>query len=176
MFENVSIWAILWRSRACNSKVTGHIWPECELIQDFMPLLVTCKFAKDQINNECASMETFYKSMEKKNQGPRAIGLQNEQKTVRSGQNLNLSKILCLSFLPASLNKVHSKVKVLAWRHRFPHYQLMGAFCCHGNKGFDWICPNCLCSLSPNPVMLHMKFDQNWLTGLGNILVRKCAD
>ena len=37
------------------------------------------------------------------------------------------------------------------WRHRFPHYKSMGAFCCHGNQSFDPICPKTLCSLSPHP-------------------------
>ena len=31
-----------------------------------------------------------------------------------------------------------------------------------------------LCSLSPPPVMLHTKFDQDWPTGLRNIKVLKC--
>ena len=43
----------------------------------------------------------------------------------------------------------------------FPHYKSMGAFCCHGNQSFDPICPKTLCSLSPTPVMLHIKFDQD---------------
>ena len=30
---------------------------------------------------------------------------------------------------------------------------------------FDPICPKSLCSLSPTPVMLHIKFDQVWPTG-----------
>ena len=41
----------------------------------------------------------------------------------------------------------------------------MGAFCCHGNQSFDPICPKTLCSLSPTPVMLHIKFDQDWPIG-----------
>ena len=27
------------------------------------------------------------------------------------------------------------------WRHPFPHYESMGAFCCHGDQSFDPICP-----------------------------------
>ena len=52
------------------------------------------------------------------------------------------------------------------WRHNFPQYKSMGAFCCHGNQSFDPVCPKTLCSISPNPVMLHIKFDQDWPTGL----------
>ena len=53
----------------------------------------------------------------------------------------------------------------------FPHYMSMGAFCCHGNQRFEPICPKTLCSLSPTPVMLHIKFDQDWPTGFKDIQV-----
>ena len=56
----------------------------------------------------------------------------------------------------------------------FSHYKSMGAFCCHGHHSFDPICLKTLCSLSPTPVMLHIKFDQGRPTGLRDIQVRKC--
>ena len=40
---------------------------------------------------------------------------------------------------------------------------------------FDPICPKTLCSLSPTPVMLHIKFDQNWPYGFRDIQVWKCG-
>ena len=57
----------------------------------------------------------------------------------------------------------------------FPHYKSMGAFCCHGNQSFNPICPKTLCSLCPTPEMLLIKFDYNWPTGLGGIIVWKCG-
>ena len=51
----------------------------------------------------------------------------------------------------------------------------MEAFCCHGNQSLDPICPKTLCSLSPTPVMLHIKFDQDWPTGFRDIQVWKCG-
>ena len=42
----------------------------------------------------------------------------------------------------------------------------MGAFCCHGNQNFNPICPKTLCNLYPTLMMLHIKFDQHWPTGL----------
>ena len=50
----------------------------------------------------------------------------------------------------------------------------MGAFCYHGNQSFDPICPKTLYSLSPTPLMLHIKFDQDWPTGLRDIQVQMC--
>ena len=36
---------------------------------------------------------------------------------------------------------------------------------------FDPICPKTLCNLSPTLLMLHIKFDEHWLTGLRDIHV-----
>ena len=80
-----------------------------------------------------------------------------------------------MSSLPASMKRIGSKATEKRWRHSFPHYKSMGAFCCHGNQSFDPICPKTLCSLSPTPVMLHIKFDQDWPTGFRDIQVWKCG-
>ena len=83
--------------KAANSVVSGPIWPKFELVRDFMHVLVTCEYKKDQIKN-------------------------------------NWEK----------------------WRHHFPHFKSMGAFCCRGNQTFDPICPQTLYSLSLNSMMLHI--------------------
>ena len=41
-----------------NSNVNGPIWPEFELIRDFMAVLVTCKFDEDPIKSEVAIVWT----------------------------------------------------------------------------------------------------------------------
>ena len=89
----------------------------------------------------------------------------------RTGQNSILSEILCMPSVPASIKRIRSKTTEKRWRHRFPHYKSMGAFCCHGNQSFDPICPKTLCNLSTTLMMLHIKFDQHWPTGLRDILV-----
>ena len=80
-----------------------------------------------------------------------------------------------MSSLPASIKKIWSKTTEKRWRHRFSHCNSMGAFCCHGNQSFDLICPKTLCSLSPTPVMLHIKFDVGWPAGFRDIQVWKCG-
>ena len=50
----------------------------------------------------------------------------------------------------------------------------MGASCCHGNQSFDPICPKTM-QLSATPVMLHIKFYQDWQTGFRDIQVWKCG-
>ena len=46
------------RSRAANSTVLGPIWPNFELVQDVMDVLVTCKYEEDPIKNEGARVDT----------------------------------------------------------------------------------------------------------------------
>ena len=48
------------RSRAANSAVLGPIWPNFELVQDVMNVLVTCKYDEDQIKNEGARVFTTF--------------------------------------------------------------------------------------------------------------------
>ena len=50
-FPIISLWEFFWRSRAANSVAGGQIWPNFELIQDIMHVLITCKFEKDPINS-----------------------------------------------------------------------------------------------------------------------------
>ena len=45
--------------------------------------------------------------------------------------------ILCLALLPARIKKNKSKMKELEWSQDFPHYNPMGAICCHGNQSSD---------------------------------------
>ena len=90
---------------------------------------------------------------------------------VRSGRNSNSSEILCLSLLPVSKRRFRSKATEKRWRHHFTHYKSMGAFRYHGHQSFDPV----LCSLSPTPVMLHIKFYQDWPTGFWDIQVWKCG-
>ena len=49
----------------------------------------------------------------------------------------------------------------------------MGDIGCHGNMDLDPIYAKALCSLSPTPVMMHIKFDQDWPICLRDIQVRK---
>ena len=48
------------RSRAANSAVLGPIWPNFELVQDIMDVLVTCKYEEDPIKNEGARVDTTF--------------------------------------------------------------------------------------------------------------------
>ena len=44
----------------CNSEANSPNWPEIELVQDGMPVLVTCKFVKDPIKTEGAFVSTTF--------------------------------------------------------------------------------------------------------------------
>ena len=139
----------------------GNQRPEIKLVRAFMPVLVTSNFDNDSIKNEWVSMETpfsHYKSMG----------------NFSDAQGQLTPKILCMSWLPASIKRIGSKTTEKRWRHHFPHYKSMGTFCCHGNQSFYPNCPKTLCSLSLTLMMLHIKYDQDLPTGFRDIQVQKC--
>ena len=103
-----------------------------------------------------------------------AQGQLTPKSVVRSSRNSNSFEIVCMSSLPASNKRIGSKATEKRWRHHFPLYKSMGAFCCHGHQSFDPICHKTFCSLSPTPMTLHIKFDQHWPTGFRDSQVQKC--
>ena len=128
--------------------MSGLIRAKIELDQAFMPVLVTSNFDDDLIKNEQASMETPFSHCRFMGNFLDAQGQLTPQSVVRSGRNSNLSEILCMSSLPASIKRIGLKATEKRWRHHFPHYKSMGVFCCHGHQSYDPICLNTLCSLS----------------------------
>ena len=48
------------RSRTPNSIGSGQMWLKFERIRDFMPVLVTCKFEKDLIQNNREKVQTSF--------------------------------------------------------------------------------------------------------------------
>ena len=83
---------------------------------------------------ECSQDFSQYKSM---GIFPDAQGQLTPKSLVQSGPNSNLSEILWLSSLPASMKKIRSKIKALACSQHFPHYNPMGAIRCHGHQSSD---------------------------------------
>ena len=63
---------------------------------------------------------------------PDAQGQLTPQSLVRSGRISNSSGMLWMFSLP--MKKIRSKMKALEWSQHFPHYNPMGAICCHGNQ------------------------------------------
>ena len=80
---------------------------------------------------ECLQDFSHYKSM---GIFPDAQGQLTPQSLVRSGRSANSSEMLWMFSLPASMKKIRSKMKALEWSQHFPHYNPMGAICCHGNQ------------------------------------------
>ena len=89
------------RSRAANSAVLGPIWPNFKLIRDVMDVLVTCKYEEDPIKNEGARVITTLYSNFSDAQGQITLVLVSV-----SGQNLNSSKLSCMSSLPARMRMI----------------------------------------------------------------------
>ena len=93
------------------------------------------------------------------------------QSVIQSGRNSNSSELSCMLSLPASMQRIGRKTAEKKWRHRFLHYNPMGAFCCHRNQSTDPIWPKTLCSQSPTPMMLLIKFGCDQPLGLRDIHV-----
>ena len=70
-----------------------------------------------------------------------AQGQLTNKSLVQSCRISNPFEILRLSLLPARIKKNQSKMKELEWSQDFPHYNSMGAICCHGNQSSDLILP-----------------------------------
>ena len=109
---------------AANSAVLGPIWPNFELVQDVMDVLVTCKYLQDPIKNEGARVVTTLYSNFSDAQGQITLVLVSV-----SGRNLNSSKLSCMSSLPARMRMINdSKMKELECSQDFSHYKSMGIF------------------------------------------------
>ena len=108
--------------------------------------------------SHCKSMGIF----------PDAQGQLTLQSLVRSGLISNSSEMLWMFSLPASMKKIRSKMKALEWTQHFPHYNPMGAICCHGNQSSNPTSSKTLCNQSPTPMMLRIKFGYDWPTGCGD--------
>ena len=87
-----------------------------------MDVLVTCKYEKDPIKNEGARVDTTLYSNFSDAQGQITLVLVSV-----SGQNLNSSKLSCMSSLPARMRMIDSKMW-LEWSQDFSHYMSMGIF------------------------------------------------
>ena len=108
---------------AANSAVLGPIWPNFELVQVFIVVLVTCKNDEGTIKDEGARVFTnLYRNF------PDAQGQITLELVVVSGRNLNSSKFSCMSSLPARMRTIESKKEELECSHDFSHYKSMGIF------------------------------------------------
>ena len=88
-----------------------------------MDVLITCKYEEDPIENEGARVVTTLYSNFSVAQGQTTLVLVSV-----TGQNLNSSKLSCMSSLPARMRMIDSKMKELECPQDFSHYKSMGIF------------------------------------------------
>ena len=88
-----------------------------------MNVLVTCKYEEDPIKNRGARVfTTLYVNFSD------AQGQITLESVVVSSQNLNSSKLSCMSSLPARMRINESKMKELECSQDFSHNKSMGIF------------------------------------------------
>ena len=86
-----------------------------------MVVLVTCKNEEDLIKKLGTRVFTTLYINVSDAQGQITLEL-----VVVSGRNLNSSKLLCMSLLPARMRMIDSKMKELKCSQDFSHYKSMG--------------------------------------------------
>ena len=106
-----------------NSASPGPIWQKFELCPDLLVFLVTCKNEKDPIENVGARVFTTLYINFSDVQGQITLEL-----VVVFGQNLNSSKLSCMSLLPTRMRLIESKMEELECFQDFSHYKSMGIF------------------------------------------------
>ena len=88
-----------------------------------MGVLFACKNEKDPLKNEGARVvKTLFIDFS------HAQGQLTPKSVMESCLNSNPSKLSWLTLLPARMNKIHWKMKVLEWSQRFSHIKSMGIF------------------------------------------------
>ena len=88
-----------------------------------MDVLITCQYEEDPIKNKGARVFTTLYIIFSDAQGQITLEL-----VVVSGRNLNSSKNLCMSSLPARIRMIDLKMKELECSQYFSHYKSMGIF------------------------------------------------
>ena len=85
--------------------------------------LITCKYEEGPIKNTGARVFTTLYINCSDAQGQITLA-----SMVVSGRNLNSSKLLCMSSLPARMRMIESKMKELECSQDYSHYKSMGIF------------------------------------------------
>ena len=88
-----------------------------------MNVLITCKYEEDPIKNRGARVFTTLYVNFSDTQGQITL-----ESVVVSGRNLNSSKLLCMSSLPARMRMIKSKMKELECSQDYSHFKSMGIF------------------------------------------------
>ena len=114
-----------------------------------MNVLVACKNEEDSIKNEGASVVTTLFIDFSDAQGQLTL-----KSVMESCRNSNPCKLLWLTLLPASINKIHSKLKALERSQRFSHYRYMVIFSvAQGQVTHQSFVGSCQ-SLNPSEILL----------------------
>ena len=101
-------------------ETNGLIWPNFKHIQALMYIIITCKYEKDLIKNNREKAYTPFIRL--------YHYLLPWKPVVGSGRISNLSKLLCMSSLPASIKRIRWKIAERMWWRHFLHYKSMGFF------------------------------------------------
>ena len=98
--------SIFIRSKAVNSVVRDRIWPNFEIIQALMYVIVTCKYEKGPIKTAEKKWQHCFSHNKSMGIFSDAQGKLTLQSVVASGRISNSSKLSCMSSLPLSMKRI----------------------------------------------------------------------
>ena len=159
--------AFFRHSRASNSKVNSLIWPEFEL-WDFMAVLITCKFDKDPIRNEIAIPWTTFSPLCVYGENFCRSRANNSLSDSPICPEIKLVQDFMADLVTCKFDKDLIKNEIAIIQTTFSpiisQWELLVAM----ETSFDRLWPK-------SPMMMHMKFEQDWPTCLRDIQVWKCG-
>ena len=103
-------------------------------------LLLSARMKKIHSKMTALEWSQYFSHYKSRGIFPNSHGQLTHKSLVGSRRISTPSKMLWLSS-PVSIKQNPSKMKELEWSHDFPHYNPMGAICCHGNQSSDPIWP-----------------------------------
>ena len=128
---------IFRRSRAANSEVSDGILPKFNSSELLWLVLLSTRMKKTHPKMKVLEWSQHFSHYKSMGIFSDAQGQLTHKSLVQSCRISNPFEILWLSSLPARIKKNQSKMKELEWSQDFPHYNPMGAICCHGNQSSD---------------------------------------
>ena len=99
--------------------------------------LVICNNKEDPFKMKVLEWSQHFSHYKSMGIFPDAQGQLTLKSMVGSCRISNPFEILWLYSLSARIKKKQLKMKELGWLQGFPHYNPMGAICCHGNQSSD---------------------------------------
>ena len=115
-------------------ETSGRIWPNFELIQALIHVLITCKYEKNPIKNSGENVMTSFSPLYVYGDFSRRSRAANSAVLGLIWPNFELVRDVMDVLVTCKYEEDPLKNEGARVDTTFPHYNPMGAICCHGNQ------------------------------------------